>query len=195
MRQMKLMIAALLVISPIAVNADVIDFEDVAVGTGDNVILTEIISGGYLFDSPEDHIHLINDNFDAFNGTTYMAIDRAGGVIMSALSGAAFSLFALDLAEVIIGSGGSLEVFGSGGQFLSVAFDGIADGAGILNDFQTVLFDGSWVGLTSVTFVSTATNGNIAGFDNIQVNVPEPGFLALLGIGLVGMGLARRKKA
>lgn len=181
-------------LSPVAANADLIDFEDVSVGAGVNSIVSDIISGGFLFDSPEDHLHLINDSFDAYNGTTYMAIDRPGGVIMSALGGGLFSLNQLDLAEVI-NSGGTLEVFGSGGQFLSVLFDGIADGAGALNDFQSILFDPTWTGLTSVTFVSTAPNGFIAGFDNIVVNqVPEPGTLALFGIGLAALGLFRRRR-
>ena len=32
------------------------------------------------------------------------------------------------------------------------------------------------------------------GLDNLTYDIPEPGTLALLGIGLFGMGLARRKK-
>ena len=53
--------------------------------------------------------------------------------------------------------------------------------------------------LTTITFTSTnaGTLGNF--LDDVvvtrQASVPEPGTLALLGLGLVGLGLGRRRKA
>ena len=48
--------------------------------------------------------------------------------------------------------------------------------------------------LTGGTAVYIGQGGSFVSFDEGLVDVPEPGTLALLGIGLFGMGLARRKK-
>jgi len=48
--------------------------------------------------------------------------------------------------------------------------------------------------LSGGTSVYIGAGGPFVAFDDIQVQVPEPGTLALLGIGLFVMGLARRKK-
>ena len=45
-----------------------------------------------------------------------------------------------------------------------------------------------------VAFEMGGTTG-ARGIDNVSLTVPEPGMLALLGLGLVGLGFARRRKA
>ncbi len=50
------------------------------------------------------------------------------------------------------------------------------------------------VGLTSITFDFSRDGLQVIDAEPIHVPVPEPGTLALLGIGLFGIGLARQSK-
>jgi hypothetical protein len=48
--------------------------------------------------------------------------------------------------------------------------------------------------ITGVTFLANSPTGNDGyGIDNVSARVPEPGTLALLGLGLLGVGLMRRR--
>ena len=60
--------------------------------------------------------------------------------------------------------------------------------------FVTNAFSSAFSGLTALRWQQGTGEFNAHQFDNIVARVPEPGTLALLGIGLAGMGLARRKK-
>lgn len=124
---------------------------------------------------------------------------------MADATGATFSLQSFDFAgfptnfEITFMVTGAL--FGGGNIFANFIPDGITDGgpAGAV-DFQTFFFGPGWINLTSVTWdhSGAGTASGLFALDNIVVNesrVPEPTTLVLFGLGLAGLGLARRKKA
>jgi subtilisin family serine protease len=168
----------------------VIDFEDIAVPPGSNNSGGDRRSQGYVFDSSTDHTHLVNDSFDSHNGTTWLGSDDFRGdnrITMSAVSGAVFGLIELDISElietpnsVVVRVTGNLE--GGGTVNRSIQLDDIADGAGPLDDFQTIVFDSSWTGLTSVELDAVAGEGDRwYALDNVTVSENAPPICSLAG--------------
>ena len=144
-----------------AANASVVTFDDLPVSG--NAIQTFVSSDGFDFNG--GHFHIIDspDSRVVDNGTQFLAAEAANGlgkaVTMTQVGGGLFSLDGLDVAEVWR-SGESLNdffqvsltgnQFGGGVLSMLVTLDGIADGPGGANDFQTVAL-GGWTNLMSVT--------------------------------------------
>jgi hypothetical protein len=194
-------------VAPVPAFALTISFEDLAQAPGSNAIGGDLVSFGYLFDSLTGHSHLVNDNFNSFNGTTWAGFDNTFGVetiTMSAVSGATFSLAAADFSEFFVDGGEAQTVavtgnfFGGGSIFQLITLDGVADGAGAANDFQTELFGAAWTNLVNVTFDATGTGNEWWALDNVVVDeiaaVPEPSTWLMLGSGLALVYARRRAR-
>lgn len=197
--------AAFLLSAAGGANAAVIDFEDVAVAsgtyTGAAIVNGDFNSGGFQFDFSTDHHHLANDVFYNSNGTTYLGVDDWNGnevLTMSLLGGGLFDLASIDFGEFdSLTSTSAISVSGSGGENILITLDGIGDGVGGVTDFQNELF--GWTNLSWVTFdaVDEGTGVHSWSMDNINVSyssVPETGTIAMLGLGLLGLGFGRRRK-
>lgn len=128
------------------------------------------------------------------NGTDFLIHDNGGPLILTKIGGGAFSIQSFDASEFSVGFplGETINVSGmlSGGGLISTAFTLDNTFA-----FETLSFDASWTNLASVRFQNA--NGRIA-YDNIVVDAPTtvsaPGPLAILALGILGLGLARRNR-
>lgn len=162
------------------------------------------------------HYHIADPSesvWTANNGTKYFAFDYfldASNLNIYGESGQEFGVRQLDLAEAVSSSScgtghmQSLSDTSCGLSFVGyladggmitrhVTLDGVADGVGSLNDFQTFTFDGAWNRLDMFSLVGFYWLN--PGLDNLVVRtVPEPSGLVLLGLGILGMAVVRRSR-
>jgi len=167
------MIAALFVISPLAANADLINVDFTVTGTS-GPLIGVMSSGFFTFDDSVipgggglvGQIGLLTDLSFSWNGIAYDETTANTGWL------------SFDALE-------TLDDFGFGTNCDA--------GVCALNSWDTGFILAGPIFRYSIT--TSAGSGIYAGDGAYSIrSVPDPGTLALLGIGLIGMGLARRNK-
>jgi hypothetical protein len=183
MQQIKLMIAALFLISPFAANADPIvttglcaDGVNSCYTSIENLDIQGILYNVDWYTTPVVLSDLLvsDPGVAAFAGDSFLAL-AAANAINKAFNDAGLNLW-------------TIETGTEGYSGLWIVSDILAD--------NTMDFQVAWSNYDQVNFlsgISISRTGPFAIF--ARTSVPEPSTLALVGIGLLGLGLTRRRKA
>jgi hypothetical protein len=210
MRRLLAVGAIVLAASVGTAQASTIDFEDLTRDATFVPVPGDKISGGFLFDSSGDHIHIdggATPIWSTTNGTTFLVEDFDYSIKLSPLAGGPFTLTSMDISEAHeFARAHQVEVtgirFGGGVNPapLTLSLDAFSTNPPGPNGFQTFssVFGSDWQNLASVTLHGTGDAGAYWALDNVVVErtaaaVPEPGTLTLLGLGSAYLVRRRRR--
>lgn len=204
MKQLKLLTAAILLIMPLAANADLItngNFDSDLSGwdqAGD-IATTWDAGTAHLGHPGTLGTSLLFQVFDIQAGTSAVSIsfDYQWQVTAPAIEDffvVRFDYVGSLFAEELVYQGSTAAVFGSTVSFSKEVKLPDLGGLDDLLQPDVPLLSGF---IAFILHENNSSNGTRIQLDNIAVravSVPEPGTLALLGLGLAGIGMTRRKK-
>lgn len=201
---MKQILAAFTLSLPLSVQALVIDFEGhVPANDGETVQQQH----GFTYTFSAAGWGIFEDSFVGggapytSNGTARLMAAGSGvgpaSVTMVAADSALFSVSGLDAATMFPGLSGAIDIIGTLADASTVSQTlSLADG------FTSFSLEPVFTDLVSLSFSETVSGGyrTTPGFalDNLMVSeasIPEPATLALMALGLAGIGFSRRMNA
>jgi len=197
--------AVLLTFSAAATSAAVIDFDDLAGGSlsAGTLVTNQYAGVGVTFvDSYTGGAHAENFLGSLMPGSSAPNVlwtDQGGGSLSGQYLEVLFSSAVTGVSALFgtsLGADITLEAYSGTTLLNSLTLVGSVSSGGVLSGTIGV----GDAGVTSARFFSNSGGGRSFNFsiDNLAFNsgtVPEPGTLALLGLGLAGLGVSRRRKA